>query len=64
MDVDSVWSVSEEDITKSSEVESANNIKSTWCMKNSNWLDKRAEGDMFLDAATETKRVWIPYGEG
>ncbi|MFL2793948.1 MAG: aldehyde dehydrogenase family protein [Paracoccaceae bacterium] len=64
MDVDSVWSFSEEDITKIIELESANNIKRTWCLKNIDWLDKRAEGDMFLDAATETKSVWIPYGEG
>jgi len=64
MDVDSVWSFSEEDITKIIELESANNIKRTWCLKNIDWLDKRAEGEMFLDAATETKSVWIPYGEG
>ena len=64
MDVDSVWSFSEEDIIKTIELESANNIKRTWCLKNIDWLDKRAEGEMFLDAATETKSVWIPYGEG
>ena len=64
MDVDSVWSFSEEDITKIIELESANNIKRTWCLKNIDWVDKRAEGEMFLDAATETKSVWIPYGEG
>ncbi len=64
MDVDSVWSFSEEDITKIIELESANNIKRTWCLKNIDWLDKKAEGEMFLDAATETKSVWIPYGEG
>ena len=64
MDVDSVWSFSEEDIIKIIELESANNIKRTWCLKNIDWLYKRAEGEMFLDAATETKSVWIPYGEG
>ena len=64
MDVDSIWSFSEEDITKIIELESAKNIKRTWCLKSIDWLDERAEGEMFLDAATETKSVWIPYGEG
>ena len=46
------------------EFEAAKNIKRTWCLKNIDWFDTRAEGEMFLDAATETKSVWIPYGEG
>jgi aldehyde dehydrogenase (NAD+) len=64
MDVDSIWSFSEEEITKTIELEAAKNIKRTWCQKNIDWLDNRAAGEMFLDAATETKSIWIPYGEG
>ena len=64
MDVNAVWSFSDEEITKTIEFEAAKNIKRTWCLKNIDWFDTRAEGEMFLDAATETKSVWIPYGEG
>ena len=28
-------------------------------LKNIDWFDTRTEGEMFLDAATETKSVWI-----
>ena len=63
MDVDAVWSFSSSPISKTIEVESAGNIKRTW-VNNARSFDWYApEGRKFLQAATEVKTIWIPYGE-
>ncbi|OWU86118.1 aldehyde dehydrogenase [Oceanicola sp. 22II-s10i] len=63
LDVDAVWSFSSTDLSKVIEAESAGNLKRTWVNdgRATDWT--KAEGRAFLDAATEIKTVWIPWGE-
>ena len=64
-DVDAVWSFSSSDISGEVERASAGNLKRSW-VNNSrawNWRNRGAEGTAFLEAATEVKTVWVPYGE-
>ena len=53
MDVNAVG-LSEEEITKTIEFE-VKKHKRTWCLKNIDWFDTRAEGEMFLDADGDKK---------
>ncbi|MGR3452729.1 aldehyde dehydrogenase family protein [Pseudooceanicola sp.] len=63
LDLDAVWSFSSTDLSAVIERESAGNLKRTW-VNNARATDwGRAEGRAFLDAATEVKTVWVPYGE-
>jgi aldehyde dehydrogenase (NAD+) len=64
MDVDAVWSFSSSDISKVIETESAGNLKRTWVNngKDRDW--SAAHTSEFLGQSTETKTIWIPYGEG
>ncbi|MGR3321418.1 MAG: aldehyde dehydrogenase family protein [Pseudooceanicola sp.] len=63
LDIDAVWCFSSTDLSRVIEEESAGNLKRTW-VNNARATDwKTAEGRAFLDAATEVKSVWIPYGE-
>ncbi|MDU8928029.1 aldehyde dehydrogenase family protein [Alisedimentitalea sp. MJ-SS2] len=64
MDVDSVWSFSSSDISGMIEHESAGNLKRSW-VNNGTARDWYGEGDsrVFLEAATEVKNIWVPYGE-
>ena len=66
MDIDAVWSFSSSDISKAIEHGSATNLKRTWVNHGNNpdWTSLDAQGKTFLNAATEVKTVWIPYGEG
>ncbi|MDG2339896.1 MAG: aldehyde dehydrogenase family protein [Paracoccaceae bacterium] len=61
LNVDAVWSFSGADISQTIEQESAGNIKRTWVNhgNQTDWSNTR----QFLDAATEVKNVWVPYGE-
>ncbi|WP_375687526.1 aldehyde dehydrogenase family protein [Pseudooceanicola sp. LIPI14-2-Ac024] len=63
LDLDAVWSFSSTDVSEVIERESAGNLKRTWVNNGfaTDWAS--AEGRGFLDAATEVKTVWIPYGE-
>ena len=63
MDVEAVWCFSSTDLSTTIERDSAGNLKRTWVndAKATDWAT--AEGRAFLDAATEVKTVWIPYGE-
>ncbi len=64
MDVDAVWSFSSRALSHTIETEAAGNLKRTWVnhgVQTGDWFDARAEA--FLDAATEAKTIWIPYGE-
>ena len=65
MDIDAVWSFSGADISEIIERESASNLKKTWVNYNlaRDWMSGEGEGRLFLDAATEIKTIWIPYGE-
>ncbi len=64
MDVDAVWSFSSSDISEEIERASATNLKRTWVNNGQvrDWYDER-DTRAFLDAATEVKTVWVPYGE-
>ncbi|MDX1780322.1 MAG: aldehyde dehydrogenase family protein [Thalassovita sp.] len=65
MDVDTVWSFSSSDISGLIERESAGNLKRTWVNNGMarDWMGPEGEGRTFLDAATEVKTIWVPYGE-
>ena len=62
MDIDAVWSFSWSDISAEIERGSVTNLKRTW-VNNAKAADySAANATRFLDAATEVKTVWIPYG--
>ncbi len=64
MDVDAVWSFSASDISAALEKGAASNLKRVWTNygKARDWFGAAGEGRAFLDAATEVKTVWVPYG--
>jgi aldehyde dehydrogenase (NAD+) len=47
------------------EREAAGNLKRTWVnnRRARDWLGPEGEGRAFLQAATEVKTIWVPYGE-
>jgi aldehyde dehydrogenase (NAD+) len=61
LNVDAVWSFAGADVSAMIEAESAGNLKRTWVNngQTTDWSDTRA----FLEAATEVKNIWVPYGE-
>ena len=63
MNVDAVWSFSSTDLSGVIEAGSVTNLKRTWVNngKTHDWTQTDARA--FLDAATEVKNIWIPYGE-
>ena len=63
--VDAVWSFSSLDLSATVERESAGNLKRTWVNdgRARDWAGAEGEGHAFLAQATETKTVWVPYGE-
>ena len=63
MDIDAVWSFSPSDLSKTIEAEAAGNLKRTWVNngKAQDWADPNLRP--FLEASTEVKTVWVPYGE-
>lgn len=64
MDMDAVWSFSSSDLSATIERASAGNLKRTW-VNNGHARDWQADHSRtFLDAATEIKTIWVPYGEG
>jgi aldehyde dehydrogenase (NAD+) len=57
MDLDSVWCLSTQEIAGTVKEKASSNIKRIW---------QGAELDdhnSWLDAGTEIKTIWIPYGE-
>lgn len=64
MNVDSVWSFSSTDLSGVIETAAAGNLKRTWVNNGAarDWFGADGEGRPFLEAATEVKTVWIPYG--
>ncbi|OAN82203.1 aldehyde dehydrogenase [Jannaschia sp. EhC01] len=63
MEVDALWTFSPHVDTAALEKASANNLKRTWTNTGGNpdWTAPNLRP--FLDAGTETKTIWIPYGE-
>ncbi|MCK0151479.1 aldehyde dehydrogenase family protein [Marivita sp. S6314] len=62
MDVEAVWSFSSSDLSAEIERGAATNLKRSW-VNNGMARDWSAgNADVFLDAATEVKTVWVPYG--
>jgi aldehyde dehydrogenase (NAD+) len=65
MDIDAVWSFGAGDLSKVVEQGSAGNLKRTWVNDGlaRDWHGPSGEGRAFLQAATEVKNIWVPYGE-
>jgi aldehyde dehydrogenase (NAD+) len=63
--VDTLWSFSASDLSKTIETESAANLKRTWVNngRSRDWLERAGEGREFLAQSVEVKTVWVPYGE-
>ncbi|MDA7964165.1 aldehyde dehydrogenase family protein, partial [Ruegeria sp.] len=63
LNVDAVWSFSSTDLSKEIEAVSAGNLKRTW-VNNATATDWSMDHSRrFLQAATEVKNIWVPYGE-
>ena len=65
MDIDAVWSFGLGEFSKTIEYASAGNITRTWVNNGMarDWMGQAGEGKTFLQAATEVKNIWVPYGE-
>ena len=65
MNVDAVWSFGTAGLSASVEKASASNLKRTWVNNGyaCDWFGQEGQGQAFLEAATEIKNIWIPYGE-
>ncbi|WP_294225249.1 aldehyde dehydrogenase family protein [uncultured Shimia sp.] len=65
LDVDAVWSFSSTDVSAEIERASAGNLKRTWVNNGlaRDWMGAEGEGRAFLQASTEVKNIWVPYGE-
>ncbi len=64
LDLEAVWSFSSTDLAESIECAAAGNLKRTWVnnAEARDWMSPAGEGRAFLDAATEVKTIWVPYG--
>ncbi|WP_170444136.1 aldehyde dehydrogenase family protein [Ruegeria arenilitoris] len=63
LNMDAVWSFSSSDLSAQIEVVSAGNLKRTW-VNNATAFDWGMDHTRrFLQAATEIKNIWVPYGE-
>ena len=63
LNLDAVWSFSSTDVSEQIEAASAGNLKRTW-VNNGQALDwAQDHSKRFLQAATEVKNIWVPYGE-
>ncbi len=65
LDLDALWCFSSTDLSATAEHGSAGNLKRTWVndARACDWAGPAGEGRDFLEAATEIKTVWVPYGE-
>ncbi|MDW3224085.1 MAG: aldehyde dehydrogenase family protein [Paracoccaceae bacterium] len=65
MDIDSAWSFSDQPLSGPIEQASAGNLKRTWVNNGMfrNWMGSAGQGKEFLEASTEIKNIWVPYGE-
>ena len=64
MDIEAVWSFSGADLSAEIERGAAGNLKRAWVnyALDRDWMGADGEGRAFLEAATEVKTVWIPWG--
>ena len=63
MNLDAIWSFSSTDLSGVIEAASASNLKRSW-VNNGQALDWMQDHTRrFLQAATEVKNIWVPYGE-
>ncbi len=65
MDIDAVWSFGAAELSGVVEKGAASNIKRTWVNYGiaRDWFGAEGAGREFLQAATEVKNIWVPYGE-
>ncbi|RMA43920.1 aldehyde dehydrogenase family protein [Rhodophyticola porphyridii] len=65
MDVDAIWAFTPHVSAEAVERASASNLKRSWVHDGHgiDWMGKSGEGRRFLQAATEIKTIWVPYGE-
>jgi aldehyde dehydrogenase (NAD+) len=65
LDVDAVWCFGAPALSAMVEKGAASNLKRTWVNNGHarDWMGAPGEGHAFLQAATEVKNVWVPYGE-
>lgn len=63
LDIDAVWSFSSTDVSAEIERASAGNLKRTWVNngREHDWHEDATR--TFLEAGTEVKNIWVPYGE-
>ena len=64
-DIDAVWSFANVEHSEVIERTSSSNLKRTWVNNGiaRPWFGPEGEGREFLEAATEVKNIWVPYGE-
>jgi aldehyde dehydrogenase (NAD+) len=63
LDLDAVWCFSGRPLARVIEGKAAGNLKRSWVETRArDWA--RADDRAFVEAATEVKTIWIPYGEG
>jgi aldehyde dehydrogenase (NAD+) len=62
--VDAVWSFGAAEFSEQIERAAAGNLKRTWVNNGlaRDWMGRDGEGREFLEASTEIKTIWIPYG--
>ncbi len=63
LNVDAVWSFSSSDLSARIEHASAGNLKRCWVNNGQNRDWESTDIRPMLEAATEVKTIWIPYGE-
>ncbi|MEP2640865.1 aldehyde dehydrogenase family protein [Roseobacter sp.] len=65
MDIDATWCFGAQTLSQLIEHASASNLKRTWINngKARDWFGPQGHGTAFLDAATDIKNIWVPYGE-
>ena len=63
-DVDTVWSFAGGALSPPIESGASATLKRTWVAPGLDFSTEAGEGRAFLNAATECRTVWIPYGEG
>ncbi len=62
-DIEAVWSFSSAAISDVVEREAAGNLKRTWATYGHSHDWALPQTELFRQAATETKTIWVPYGD-
>jgi aldehyde dehydrogenase (NAD+) len=66
LNIDAIWSFSSSDLSTEIETQSALGLKRSWVNygQDRDWFSTDGEGKSFLAEASQSKTVWIPFGEG